>query len=257
MVVLSERRGHVGVITINRPDVLNAVNGEVTALVRSILSDFESEDEVSCVVITGAGNRAFCAGRDLKSIPTAPFAGRGASLSSDGFAGITGREFPKVLIAAVNGLAYGGGLELCLTCDLIVAEEHATFALSEVKHGIAAGAGGLLRLPRRIPPAIASEMVLVGEPIDASRAYSLGLVNRVVPKGEALEVAIGLADAVADNGPLAVRYSRKVLRASTDFGETVLEDAFATDHARLMESDDVSEGILAFAEKRRPRWTGK
>ncbi len=255
MVVRCERRGSVGVLTIDRPEVHNAVDGAVTEAMTAALDELEADAEIAAVVITGAGERAFCAGRDLRSIALGT--GGSTSLSEAGFAGVTKRGFPKVLLAAVNGLAYAGGLELCLACDLIVAEEHATFALSEVKRGIAAGAGGLVRLPRRLPAMLASEMVLLGEPIDAPRAYAMGLVNRLVPRGTSVDVAVDLARGIAENGPLAVRFSKRVLWASADFGASEVEADAAPDHVALMQTDDVREGIQAFAEKRRPRWTGR
>jgi enoyl-CoA hydratase/carnithine racemase len=251
-VVVLERRGPVGIVTINRPHALNAVDVETTKGMTSALDTLETDDSIQVVVITGAGRRAFCAGRDLHGPPPSA-RGHGAASSDMGFAGVTKRRYPKILIAAVNGLAYGGGLELCLACDLIVAEEQAQFALPEVKRGLIPGSG-VLRLPRRVPAMLANEIVLLGEPIDASRAFAAGLVNRLVKEGHALEEAIRLGAQVAQNAPLAIRIAKDMLRASTDYGEDVLGPQGVNALRTLFLTEDASEGVHAFREKRAPQW---
>ncbi len=251
--VLLERHGHTAVLTLNRPAARNAISQGVTRAMAAHLDVLAADDDVWVVVITGAGDQAFCAGADLKSRaeapPTVPELG--------GFAAITARVFPKPLIAAVNGFALGGGMEICLACDLVVAEEHASFGLPEVRRGIVAGAGGMERLPRRIPPAIAMEMILTGRPIDAATALRFGLVNRVVAKGAAVAAALELAAVIGECAPLAVRYSKAVARASLAHGEADAMGDLAALRERALSSDDAKEGPRAFAEKRPPVWTGR
>ena len=174
-----ERRGHVEILTINRPEARNAINGDVSVGMAAALDELEADDGCWVVVLTGAGDKAFSAGMDLKAFAS----GEGGAImgGSGGFAGITQREFPKPIIAAVNGAALAGGCEIMLSCDLVVAADHATFGIPEAKRGLVAGAGGLIRLPKRLPLAIALELALTGDSIDAPRALQLGLVNRVVP----------------------------------------------------------------------------
>lgn len=252
--VETEQRGGVGIITLNRPEARNAVNGDLAQGVESALDAFEADGRVQAVIVTGAGP-TFCAGADLKLIA----AGRGAEMATErgNFAGMIRRDFPKPLIAAVNGPALAGGFEIMLACDLVIAADHATFGLPEAKRGLFAAAGGLIRLPRRIPLAIATEIAITGEPIDARRAYELGLVNRVVPAERVMEEACALADRIAANGPLAVRNSLKMVREAGGLSE---EEAWPRSFSLAMEvfaSPDSIEGATAFAEKRAPRWTGQ
>jgi enoyl-CoA hydratase/carnithine racemase len=255
-IVVIERRGRAGVVRFNRPEARNAMNTELTVAVADAIDELEADDDVWILVITGTGP-AFCAGADLKQM------GQPSTLTAEdrarigGFAGISTRTFLKPVIAAVNGFALGGGTEICLSCDLVVAEEQAQFGLPEVKRGIVAGAGGMQRLPRRIPPAIALEMIMTGAPISAERALELGLINRVVPTGQALDGALELAAVIGENAPLAVRYSRAVARASFSHGQ---DDALPSlQHLRdaLFASEDSKEGPRAFAEKRAPQWQGR
>ncbi|MFV0306379.1 MAG: crotonase/enoyl-CoA hydratase family protein [Desertimonas sp.] len=249
--VLIERHDRVGVLTINRAEARNAISRQVTIEMAAAIDELEADPSIWVLVITGAGERSFCAGADLKTLargrPTVPELG--------GFAGITTRTFLKPVIAAVNGFALGGGTEICLSCDLVVAEEHATFGLPEVRRGIVAGAGGLERLPRRVPPAIAMEMILTGEPIDAARALALGLVNRVVPRGGGLDAAKSLADKICQGAPLAVRYSKAVARSSMAVGEIDAVRVHDDLRRAVFASADAQEGPRAFAEKRTPAWT--
>ena len=253
--VLRERRGHVEIVTINRPEARNAINGAVTAMMADTFDELTADPEVWVVVLTGAGEKAFSAGMDLKAFA----AGEPAALSGErgGFAGIVKRDFPKPLIAAVNGPALAGGLEIMLSCDLVVAAEHALFGIPEAKRGLIAGAGGLIRLPKRLPRAIAMEMALTGDPIDAPRALALGLINGVVPLAELMTAALALADRIAANAPLAVRHSKDVMRRAAEVSE---EAGWALNDAAVgvvFTSSDAMEGPIAFAEKRAPNWQGR
>ena len=252
-VIETGRRDGVAIVTLNRPEARNAVNGELARAMEATLDDLEDDREVQAVVLTGAGG-TFCAGADLKTVAR----GGGAELATarGGFAGIVTRRFPKPLIAAVNGPALAGGFEIVLACDLVVAAEGATFGLPEVKRGLFAAAGGLIRLPKRIPLALAAEVALTGDPLDATRAAALGLVNRVVPPDEVIDAALELARRIAANGPLAVRNTLTMVREAPELRE---EDAWARNNALALEvfaSKDAIEGATAFAEKRAPRWTG-
>jgi enoyl-CoA hydratase len=253
MVIERERRGRVEIVALNRPEARNAVNGEVAQSIEAALDDVESDDDVWAVVITGRGP-TFSAGADLKAVA----AGHGLELMTKrgGFGGITQRDFPKPLIAAVNGPALAGGFEIVLSCDLVVAADDALFGLPEVKRGLFASAGGLVRLPKRVPLALATEVAITGEPIDARRAHALGLVNRVVPRDQVLDEALALAERIAANAPIAVRNSLRMVREAGDLSDA---DAWELNNELMAEvggSKDAIEGATAFAEKREPRWTG-
>src|ERR1700728_4515739 len=208
--VLRERQGHVEVLTINRPEARNAINGPVSLAMSGFMDELAEDPDCWVVVVTGSGDKAFSAGMDLKAFSS----GEGGSImgASGGFGGLTQRDFPKPLIAAVNGSALAGGFEIMLSCDLVVAAEHATFGIPEAKRGLIAGAGGLLRLPKRIPIAVALELAMTGDPIDARRAGALGLFNQVVPADSLLTEALALAQRIAANAPLAVRYSTALMQ---------------------------------------------
>ncbi len=246
-----ERDGRVLVLTIDRPDARNAVDGEVAAGIEAGLDEAESDDDLRVVVITGTGDRVFCAGADLKAVA----AGAAESLQTErgGFAGIVRRRFEKPLVAAVNGAALGGGFEIALACDMVVAADTARFGLPEAHRGLFAGAGGVVRLPRRIPLAIAIELGTTGAPIDAHRAYDLGLVNRLVPLERVRDEALELAHLVAASGPQAVRTTLDLMRAAADVDEATWA---RNDEAaeRLLGSEEMMEGVMAFAEKRDPAW---
>ncbi len=250
-----ERRGQVEILTINRPQARNAINGEVSVAMAAALDELESDDGCAVVVLTGAGDKAFSAGMDLKAFA----AGEGGSImgGSGGFAGITQRVFPKPVIAAVNGAALAGGCEIMLSCDLVVAADHATFGIPEAKRGLVAGAGGLIRLPKRLPIAIALELALTGDSIDASRALALGLVNRVVPAASLMDEALALAGVIADNAPLAVRWSKQVMVRAAGVSEEEGWKLNAEAVGVVFSSADAMEGPVAFAEKRKPNWQGK
>ncbi|HEX2038677.1 MAG TPA: crotonase/enoyl-CoA hydratase family protein [Acidimicrobiales bacterium] len=249
------RRGTVEVLTIDRLDAANAIDAEVEWAINDALDELEGDDRILAVVLTGAGDRVFSAGADLKASACGDDDKRGSP--PRGFGGMTRGRFAKLLIAAVNGTAVAGGFELVLGCDLVVAEEHARFGLPEVKRGLLAGAGGVVRLAQRVPPAIALELAMTGEPIDARRAYELGLVNRVVPRGTAVEAAVELAQTIAHNAPLSVRASRELVYAAV---ELPADDAWRRNDELVLavsRSEDAREGPLAFAEKRLPCWSGK
>lgn len=252
MAVEIERRPGVGILRINRPGARNAVNGAVAQGMEAGLDEFESDSEVQAVVVTGTGS-VFSAGADLKLVAS----GRAGEIATKrgNFAGIVRRDFPKPLIAAVNGPALAGGFEIVLACDLVVAAENAVFGIPEAKRGLFAAAGGLIRLPKRVPLALATELAITGDPIDAARAHQLGLVNRVVPGEQLLDEALALAGRIAENAPLAVRNALRMVREAVDLDE---EAAWARNNELAVEvfsSPDAVEGATAFAEKRPPRWT--
>ncbi len=254
MSVTLEIREHIAVLTIDRPEARNAVNGAVTTSMEARLDEFEANPDLWVGVLTGAGT-TFSAGADLKAIS----AGRGHELGSakGGFAGLVQRARTKPLIAAVNGPALAGGCEIALACDMVVAAENASFGLPEVKRSLVAAAGALIRLPRAIGMAPAMEIILTGDPISARRACELGLINQVVPEGKVLEAALELAGRVARNAPLAVQASRNLAaRAFTDSDQQIWNDTFS-EFQRIIQSEDAREGPIAFIEKREPRWQGR
>ncbi|ORL16037.1 crotonase/enoyl-CoA hydratase family protein [Prescottella equi] len=254
---LYERRGAVAIITLNRPRALNAVNAALSTAVGNLLEQADSDDEVRAIVLTGAG-RAFCAGADLKAL------GSGASLDAEGhpewgFAGFVQHWVSKPTIAAVNGFALGGGTELVLASDLAVVDEQAQLGLPEVKRGLFAAAGGVIRLSQQIPRKVALELALTGEPITAVDGLKLGLVNRVAPAGTALEVALQLAERIAGNAPLPVRESKAMIHRTATHSDW--EPGVWNQNAKAMKvvftSEDAQEGPKAFAEKRPPVWRGR
>src|ERR1700690_1958663 len=212
--VLTELRGHVEILTINRPEARNAINRTTAIALGDALDRCATDDDVWVVVLTAAGDKAFSAGMDLKAFASGEF-----PITEKGFGGITKRDFPKALIAACNGSALAGGCEIMLSCDLVVAADHAKFGIPEVARGLVAGAGGLIRLPKRLPQAIALELALTGEPIDAARALQIGLVNRVVPGDRLMDEALSLAGRIAKNAPLAVRLSKQVMKQAAELSE--------------------------------------
>lgn len=246
---------HIALVTINRPEARNAVNGAVAEGLEAAVERVERDPDLWAAVLTGAGQHAFCAGADLKEVA----AGRSAALSRErgGFAGFVRAERSKLWIAAAQGHALAGGLELLLACDLAVAAETATFGLPEVKRSLVAGAGGVFRLPRALPRAIALEMIATGEPIPAALALQHGLVNRVVPAGEVREAALALARRVCANAPLAVRESLAIARRALDLEEEALWELSRAASQRIRETEDFKEGPRAFVEKRAPRWVGR
>ncbi|WP_138842905.1 crotonase/enoyl-CoA hydratase family protein [Rhodococcus pyridinivorans] len=253
---LIERRGNILLITLNRPDARNAVNAEMCLVVGDALEEADRDPEIRAVVLTGAGDKAFCAGADLKAIT------RGERVIPEGreewgLAGYVGHRITKPTIAAVNGPALGGGTELVLASDLVVAADTAVFGLPEVKRGLIAGAGGAFRLAAKLPPAVAMELLMTGESITAQRALELHLVNRVVPAADVVATALALAETIASNAPLAVQAHKRIAlsqwTSSDEIGWKTTSDALPT----IASSEDAKEGPRAFAEKRAPVWTGR
>ena len=249
-----ELQGHVALLTIRRPEARNAVNGEVATAMEAAIDRLEDDGDAWVGVLTGEGS-VFSAGADLKAIA----AGQAGSLATamGGFAGITNRTREKPIIAAVDGPALAGGCEIALACDLIVASTAAAFGLPEVKRSLAAAAGGLFRLPRAIPPKVAMEVVLTGDPLSAERAAAFGLVNELVEPGQALAAAIALAERICANAPLAVRASRAVVLAAATTSDDELWRMSAQAMGQLMQTEDFQEGPRAFIEKRAPEWKGR
>ncbi len=248
-----ETQGNVAVITLDRPEARNAVNGDVAEGLEAAIDRMEADDDVWIGVLTHTGP-VFCAGADLKAIASGD-AGR-LMTERGGFGGIVSRERTKPLIAACDGPAYAGGCEIVLACDLLVATTEARFGVPEVKRNLIAAAGALFRLPAALPRNVALEMLLTGDPIDATRAYNLGFVNRMAEPGAALEVALELAAQITANAPLAVRKSRELALARYPDEETAFK-ASNIGAAEVMASEDTREGLAAFIEKRPPRWTGR
>jgi enoyl-CoA hydratase len=247
--------GHIGLVRLNRPDKRNAVNGDVASAMDWIVKQTEADEAIRVVILTSSSPDFFCAGADLSEISK----GRGHLLATPdgGFAGFTQAPRDKPWIAAVVGAGLAGGCEIALTCDMIVASDTARFGLPEVKRGLYAGAGGVFRLPRKLPAAIALELIATGDPIDAARAYQLGLVNRLVPADQVQAEAITLAKAISVNAPLSVRESLKVARMAFEKPETELWPLSRKVSAMVFSSEDAREGPVAFLEKRPPVWKGR
>ena len=249
--VLTEVRDGILIVTINRPEAKNAMNRAAAEGIAAAMDRLDSEDDLRVAILTGAGG-TFCSGMDLKGF----LKGETPSIEGRGFGGITEKGPVKPLIAAVEGYALAGGMELMISCDMIVANSGAKFGIPEAKRGLAAAAGGLMKLPTMIPQKIAMELALTGDFIDTARAYELGLINRVTD-GSALDAAIELANAVTANGPIAVRVSKQIVIESQGWSR----DEMWIEQGKLMPqvfmSEDAREGSLAFAEKRAPNWKGK
>jgi enoyl-CoA hydratase len=250
--VLTERRGRVLLITLNRPDARNSVNSALAQGIADALDELDGDDELQVGVITGAG-KGFCAGMDLKAFVR----GESPYVDGRGFAGITQRAADKPLIAAIEGFAVAGGLEVALSCDLIVAASGAKLGIPEVKRSLVAAAGALLRLPRRIPHHVALEMALTGDPISAERGYELGLVNRVTDPDAAVDTAIELAEAIAKNAPLALAASKRIVQEAPDWSSEEMWTKQGEISGPVFVSEDAREGATAFAEKREPVWKGR
>lgn len=252
------KHGHVAVITINRPDARNAVNTAVATGIEDALDRMEGDDEVWVGIITGAKTAKgyiFCAGADLKQMSVDP---GGMMTTRGGFGGIVTRERSKPLIAAVDGPALAGGTEIVLSCDLVVASRTAVFGIPEVKRNLVAAAGGLFRLPRKLPRGIAMELALTGRlDFPAERAYHFGWVNVLCDEGEALAAATKLAEQICENAPLAVRESRRIMLDATDQPDEVGWRLSGDGIGKMFGTEDFGEGLAAFVEKRAPKWKGR
>ena len=254
MTVLVDRYGAVVVITINRPRVRNAVDRPTALAIAAAVDALDADDDLLVGILTGSGG-SFCSGMDLKVFLTAGLGERPAELDGRGFGGITQTPPSKPLIAAVEGYALAGGCEMALACDLIVASETATFGLTEVTRGLVAGAGGMVRLPRKVPKQIAMEYLLTGAHFPAAEAHRWGLVNRLTPPGGALAEARKLAESIAANAPLAVLATKRIVTESADWS---LDEAWGLQRSlvdSVLASDDAMEGSQAFTDKRPPVWT--
>jgi len=241
----------VMVMTINRPEARNAMTRSISEKMAAALDELDSNPELRIAIVTGAGG-TFCSGMDLKGF----LRGERPSVPGRGFGGLTMKPPAKPLIAAVEGYALAGGFELALACDFIIASESAKFGIPEVKRGLAATAGGLIRLPRLIPTRIALEFALTGDMVSADRAYQLGLVNRVTPQGEALSGAKAFAQIIMANGPLGVAASKRVVYESRQWTDEEMWQRQQDIAGAVFDSNDAKEGSAAFAEKRKPKWTG-
>ncbi len=250
--VLTDVSDGVAVITINRPEARNAVNGEVARGIAEAVDAADASKDVQVLILTGAGG-TFSAGMDLKGF----LSGDSPAFGDRGFGGIVQRPPVKPVIAAVEGYALAGGFELVLACDLVVASEEARFGLPEVRRSLVAGAGGLLRLPRRIPYHLAMEIALTGEHFSASRLQQAGLVNELVPAGQALDAAKRLAARVALGGPLALAATKRVIIESADWPSAEAFERQGEIITPVFMSADAREGAMAFAEKRPPVWKGE
>ena len=258
-IVLFEKRGRIGIITLNRPEARNAVNGDVASGVEAAIDAIEADDDIWVGIVTantaGQEKPVFCAGADLKAINSGNAGG--LSTKRGGFAGIAYRERRKPIIVAVDGLATAGGCEIVLSCDLIVASIRSSFGLAEVKRNLIAGDGGLFRLPRAIGRSAALEIILTGEPLAAQRAYELGLVNHVVAPDQVMPKALEIAERICAAAPLAVWASRKVVLASAYEDDETLITMTNAEFGAIMASEDTKEGLNAFIEKRLPSWKAR
>jgi enoyl-CoA hydratase/carnithine racemase len=254
-VTLERSFPHLAIVTLNRPEARNAINGCVATTLARFVTELDEDPSIRCVILTGAGDQAFSAGADLKEVA----AGRMETLSTadSGFAGFVTAKRSKPWIAAVNGFALAGGFEIALACDMIVAADDAVFGLPEVTRGLIAAAGGVYRLARRLPQALAFELIATGNRIDAHRAVALGLVNHVVPRADTRAAAVRLALTIAANAPLAVVESLAITRRAYDLEDAALYRLSADAQARIMLTEDFKEGPRAFIEKRPARWLGR
>jgi len=253
-VVLTELRDGVLIVTINREERRNAINPETSAAMEEILNDAEKNPEVRVIILTGAGVRSFCSGEDLAAFDEA---GECQTIMAHGFGGMTSRVSAKPIICAANGTAVAGGLEIALACDLIVAAEHARFGLSEVKVGLLATTGGLIRLSRDIPRKIAMEMCLTGTLINAERAKEIGLVNYVVPASQVMEKALELANTIAANAPISLRLTKELFHVSPQISVEDAQRFCDRCWDYIEKTEDAKEGPQAFLEKRKPQWKGR
>jgi enoyl-CoA hydratase len=250
--VLTERRDGALVITINRPEVRNAINAAVAAGIAGALDELDADDALAVGVLTGAGG-SFCAGMDLGAFVK----GESPWFGDRGFAGIAQRSSRKPLIAAIEGFAVAGGLEVALACDLVVSAAGAKLGIPEAKRSLVAAGGALLRLPRRMPYHVVMELALTGELLPAERFHAFGVVNRIAEPGAALDVALELAASIAQSGPLAVAASKQILQEQYDWSTADMWAKQGAISGPVFASEDAKEGATAFKEKRAPQWQGR
>jgi enoyl-CoA hydratase len=250
--VLTERRGNVLLVTLNRPAVRNAVNAALAAGVAGALEELDSDESLSVGVLTGAGG-FFSAGMDLGAFVR----GESPWFGDRGFAGIAQRSAAKPLIAAIEGFALAGGMEIALACDLIVAAKGAKLGIPEAKRSLVAAGGALLRMPRRMPYHVVMELALTGDPLPAERFEEFGLVNHLAEPGSALDVALELAGRIAGNGPLALIATKRILQEQFDWSTTEMWDKQGAISGPVFASEDAKEGAAAFKDKREPAWQGR
>ena len=250
--VLTSAENGILIVTLNRPEAKNAANKALAEGVAAAMDELDGNDELRVAILTGAGG-TFCSGMDLKAFVS----GETPQIPGRGFAGLTESSPKKPLIGAVEGYALAGGLELAISCDMLIAADNSMFGIPEAKRGLAAAAGGLLKLPRQIPSRIAMELALTGDFITAERAYELGLINKVVPAGTALDAAKELAAKIVANGPLAVAASKQVILEQGDWSQSEMFKKQNEIVTPIFTSEDAIEGATAFAEKRAPNWKGK
>lgn len=253
--VLFEVTGQVATVLLNRPDSRNAINGNVARALRWIIDEIDQSPSIAVAVLGSSTAGMFCAGADLAEIAR----GGGADLIDPdyGFAGFVRASRAKPWIAAVDGPAMGGGFEIALACEMIVASDKALFGLPEVKRGLMAMAGGAIRLPRLLPRALAIEALMTGDPIAADTAQAHGLINKVAAREEVMPAALGLAERIARNAPISLRESLALARAASTADEQALWDANDAATLRVVGSEDAREGPRAFIEKREPNWSGR
>jgi enoyl-CoA hydratase len=250
--VIVDREGPILILTMNRPAVRNAIHRAASEAIARAIDELDADPKLTIGILTGAGGN-FCTGMDLKAF----LRGERVELEGRGLAGLVERPPRKPLIAAVEGYALAGGCEIALACDLVVAAQNAQFGIPEVKRGLIAGSGGLIRLPQRIPRQIALEYALTGDMMPAAQAHQWGLVNRLTPPGGALEGARALARSIAANGPLAVQMTKRVMAESPTWPAAEIWQRQRELLEQIINSNDAREGALAFSEKRAPRWTGR
>lgn len=253
--VISElREDGILILTINRPEKRNALNGATSAKMEEILNMASKDNAVRVIIVTGSGEKAFCAGEDLSELAET---GECQTVTEHGFGGLTNRLCPKPIVCAVNGTAVGGGMEIAVACDLIVSVKEARFGLPEVKVGLIASTGGLVRMARELPRKIAMELCLTGKLIYAEEAKEIGIVNYVVEREELMNKAIELAEQIAANAPISLQITKEILHAAPSMS---LEDAMRlsdNSYKYIEKTEDGIEGPLAFMEKRKPNWKGK
>ena len=252
--VLTELKDGVLIVTINRNERRNAIDPETSAMMEEVINNAEKDPEVGCIIITGAGEKSFCAGEDLSAYDEN---GGCQTIMEHGFAGITERVSAKPIICAANGTAVAGGLEIAVSCDLIVAAEHARFGLSEVKVGLLATSGGLIRLPKLIPQKIAAEMCLTGILFTQKPAYEVGLVNYVVPADQVMDKAMELAQTIAKNAPISLRLTKEIFHIAPQVSQEDAQRFCNRCWDYIEKTEDATEGPRAFLEKRQPNWQGK